>query len=109
VDYLPGNYRAGYNNTALVDQLMPVLQQVSTTPVRIDNGTYGADDFGEYARQIPGIFMRMGVTPPALEGKNVWPTHSPGFQVDDPSLAVGIRALSRMTLSYMIDAPRLSP
>ena len=29
--------------------------------------------------------------------------------VDDPSLAVGIRALSRMTLSYMIDAPRLSP
>ncbi|NMZ95064.1 amidohydrolase [Pseudomonas panacis] len=109
VDYLPGNYRAGYNNTALVDQLMPVLQQVSTTPVRIDNGTYGADDFAEYARQIPGIFMRMGVTPPALEGKNVWPTHSPGFQVDDPSLAVGIRALSRMTLSYMIDAPRLSP
>ncbi len=37
------------------------------------------------------------------------PPHSPGFQVDDPSLAVGIRALSRMTLSYMIDAPRLSP
>lgn len=45
--------------------------------------------------------MRMGVTPPALEGKTVWPTHSPGFQVDDPSLAVGIRALSRMTLAYM--------
>ncbi|GFM84163.1 N-acyl-L-amino acid amidohydrolase [Pseudomonas cichorii] len=101
IDYLPGNYRAGHNDTALVDRLLPVLQEVSTTPVKIDNGTYGADDFAEYARQIPGIFMRMGVTPPALEGKAVWPTHSPGFTVDDPSLAVGIRALSRMTLSYM--------
>ncbi|WP_397458421.1 amidohydrolase [Pseudomonas asplenii] len=101
VDYLPGGYRSGYNDTALVDRLLPVLQQVSTTAVQIDNGTYGADDFAEYARQVPGLFLRMGVTPAALEGKPVWPTHSPGFQVDDPSLAVGIRALSRMTLSYM--------
>ncbi|QXI26089.1 amidohydrolase [Pseudomonas vanderleydeniana] len=101
VDYLPGGYRAGYNDTALVDRLLPVLEQVSTTPVQVDNGTYGADDFAEYARQVPGIFMRMGVTPAALEGQAVWPTHSPGFQVDDPSLAVGIRALSRMTLNYM--------
>ncbi|WP_411959524.1 amidohydrolase [Pseudomonas sp. s4] len=99
IDYLPGNYRAGHNDTALVDSLLPVLQQASTTPVKLDNGTYGADDFAEYARQIPGIFMRMGVTPPALADKPAWPTHSPGFQVDDPSLAVGIRALSRMTLS----------
>jgi len=101
VDYLPGNYRAGHNDTALVDSLLPVLEQVSTTPVKIDAGTYGADDFAEYARQIPGVFMRMGVTPPALADKPVWPTHSPGFQVDDQALAVGIRALSRMTLRYM--------
>jgi len=101
VEYLPGNYRAGHNDTALVDRLLPVLEQVSTQPVKIDAGTYGADDFAEYARQIPGIFMRMGVTPAALADKPVWPTHSPGFQVDDQALAVGIRALSRMTLSYM--------
>ncbi|WP_273820991.1 MULTISPECIES: amidohydrolase [Pseudomonas] len=101
LEYLPGGYRSGYNDTALVDRLLPVLQQVSTSPVQIDHGTYGADDFAEYARQIPGIFMRMGVTPAELEDKPTWPTHSPGFQVDDPSLAVGIRALSRMTLIYM--------
>lgn len=101
VDYLPGGYRAGYNDTALVERMLPVLQQVSTTPVKIDNGTYGADDFAEYARKIPGLFMRMGVTPPDQEGKAIWPTHSPGFLVDDPSLAVGIRALSKMALSYM--------
>ena len=101
VAYLPGNYRAGYNDTALVDRLLPVLESVSTVPVKVDSGTYGADDFAEYARQIPGIFMRMGVTPKALADKPVWPTHSPGFQVDDGALAVGIRALARMTLSYM--------
>ncbi|MCO8170043.1 amidohydrolase [Pseudomonas sp. 21LCFQ02] len=101
VEYLPGGYRSGHNDTALVERMLPVLQQVSGTPVKIDNGTYGADDFAEYARQIPGLFMRMGVTPPALQDKPVWPTHSPGFQVDDPSLATGIKALSLMTLRYM--------
>lgn len=101
VEYLPGGYRSGHNDTALVERMLPVLQQVSGTPVKIDNGTYGADDFAEYARQIPGLFMRMGVTPPALQDKPVWPTHSPGFQVDDPILATGIKALSLMTLRYM--------
>ncbi|MFK3940245.1 amidohydrolase [Pseudomonas monteilii] len=103
VDYLPGNYRTGYNDTALVDALLPVLAQVSTTPVKIDAGTYGADDFAEYARQIPGVFMRMGVTPPALADKSVWPTHSPGFQIDDQAMAVGMLALSKLTLRFMQD------
>ncbi|NIF29102.1 amidohydrolase [Pantoea sp. Tr-811] len=101
VEYLPGNYRAGYNDTALVERMLPVLEQVSTQPVKVDSGTYGADDFAEYARQVPGLFMRMGVTPAQLADKPVWPTHSPGFQVDDHALSVGIAALSRMTLSYM--------
>ena len=103
VEYLPGNYRAGYNDTALVDYLLPVLAQVSTTPVKIDAGTYGADDFAEYARQIPGVFMRMGVTPAELANKPVWPTHSPGFQIDDQAMAVGMLALSKLTLRFMQD------
>ncbi len=101
IEYLPGGYRSGRNDTTLVERMLPVLQQVSVTPVKIDNGTYGADDFAEYARQIPGIFMRMGVTPKTLEGTAIWPTHSPGFQIDDQSLAVGVQALSLMTLRYM--------
>ncbi|WP_205300655.1 hypothetical protein [Pantoea sp. Ap-967] len=86
--------------------MLPVLEQVSTQPVKVDSGTYGADDFAEYARQVPGLFMRMGVTPAQLADKPVWPTHSPGFQVDDHALSVGIAALSRMTLSYMQAPPR---
>lgn len=38
-------------------------EDVRSTPVKIENGTYGADDFTEYARKIPGRFTRMGVTP----------------------------------------------
>lgn len=101
VEYLPGNYRAGYNDSALVERILPFLERASGAPATLDNGTYGADDFAEYARQVPAVFMRMGVTPPALAGKDVWPTHSPGFQVDDAALATGIQALTRMTLDRM--------
>ncbi|WP_235867946.1 peptidase dimerization domain-containing protein [Pseudomonas ogarae] len=64
VDYLLGNYRAGYNNTALVDQLMPVLQQVSTTPVRTDNGTRSSTwNTGEWVGYTILPSSAGGVTP----------------------------------------------
>lgn len=69
--------------------------------MKIDNDTCGTDDFAEYVRRIPGLFICMGITPPDQGANAVCPTHSPGFRIDDPGLAVGIRALSRMTLLHV--------
>jgi len=98
---LPGSYPAGYNNSALVDAVLPELEATSTQPVEIDSGVYAADDFAEYSRKIPGVFFGLGVTPPGLDPAHTWPNHSPKFLVDDNALPVGVRALSRVTLAYL--------
>lgn len=98
---LPGSYSAGYNNSALVDALLPELEATSTQPVEIGSGVYAADDFAEYSRKIPGVFFGLGVTPPGVDPAHTWPNHSPKFLVDDNALPVGVRALSRVTLAYL--------
>lgn len=101
LDIQPGSYPAGYNNTALVDKLLPELEASSQIPVRISSGVYAADDFAEYSRQIPSLFFGLGVTPEGTDPATAAPNHSPKFLVDDNALPVGIRALSRLTLSYL--------
>lgn len=94
-------YPAGYNNSALVDALLPQLKASSTLAVDIESGVYAADDFAEYSRRIPGVFFGLGVTPDGIDPAHTWPNHSPKFLVDDNALPGGVRALSRVTLAYL--------
>lgn len=101
VEILPGSYPAGYNNTDLVDKLLPELQASSKGPVSLGTGVYAADDFAEYSRRIPALFFGLGVTPEGKDPAKAWPNHPPKFLVDDQALPVGVRALSRVTLTYL--------
>ncbi len=101
VEVLPGSYPAGYNNTALVDAVLPQLQAASSVPLALESGVYAADDFAEYARKTPAVFFGLGVTPAGADPAHAWPNHSPKFLVDDQALPVGVRALSRVTLAYL--------
>lgn len=102
IDVTP-TYPAGYNNSALVDALLPQLKASSKLPVDIESGVYAADDFAEYSRKIPGVFFGLGVTPDGIDPAHTWPNHSPKFLVDDNALPVGVRALSRVTLAYLVN------
>lgn len=88
-------YPAGANDAALVERLLPALQQVG--PVRVEaNGSYAADDFAYYSRAVPSFFFGLGVAPPG----HAAPNHSPQFRVDDAALPVGTRALLHLLVSH---------
>jgi amidohydrolase len=95
-------YPPGANDPALVDRLLPALQDVAgSRPVRIDgNGSYAADDFAFYSRAVPGFFFGLGVTPPGIPPGQAAPNHSPQFVVDDAALPVGARALLHVVVSH---------
>jgi amidohydrolase len=96
-------YPPGANDPALMDRLLPALQEVAGgQPVRVDgNGSYAADDFAYYSRAVPGFFFGLGVTPP---GGPAAPNHSPQFVVDDAALPVGVRALLHVVVSHQFAA-----
>jgi len=92
-------YPAGANDAALVERLLPALQQVG--PVRVEsNGSYAADDFAYYSRAVPSFFFGLGVAPAGQAA----PNHSPQFKVDDAALPVGARALLHLLVSHQFGA-----
>jgi len=93
------NYRSGKNDPQLVESIVPVLAHLSPYKVVVDGGTYGTDDFAEFARRVPGLFIRMGATPPELSasGEYIWPTHSDKFIADDRAITLGIKTFAMLS------------
>ena len=60
----------------------------------------GAEDFSFFQRQVPGLFLLLGITPPAdvgMAGQN----HSPKFFVDESALITGVRTLAQLAVDYL--------
>ena len=55
--------------------------------------------------QVPGVFVILGVTPPAQVAKAA-ANHSPKFFVDESALVTGVRALANLAADYLFMPPR---
>ena len=53
----------------------------------------GSEDFAYYLEQRPGCFVRIGAREADWEPV---PLHSPGFDIDERSLAIGARYLEQV-------------
>ncbi len=99
-----GNYVTS-NDAALFERMRPTLQRVArgTTFGRdsIGDPTTTAEDFSQYQRRIPGLFVFLGVTPPGTDPRTAPPNHSPSFFADEAALPVGVRLLTNLALDYL--------
>ncbi len=98
----PGGYAVTVNDPELTARLRPVLeatvgkQRVITMPL-----ITGAEDFSFYAREVPGLFYFVGVTPTDKDAAQAPSNHSPLFYVDEAGMAVGMRAMLAAVNSFM--------
>ncbi|HEX2888020.1 amidohydrolase [Vineibacter terrae] len=65
-----------------------------------------SEDFSVLAREAPGVFFFLGITPAdkrpgALGMGGAAPNHSPRFFIDEAGLKLGVRALSFLTVDYL--------
>ncbi len=69
----------------------------------------GAEDFSLLAKEAPGVFFFLGVTPadkrPGTGMGGAAPNHSPRFFVDESGLKLGVRALSRLAVDFLGRSP----
>ncbi|MBP6706514.1 MAG: amidohydrolase, partial [Achromobacter sp.] len=98
-------YNATVNPPALTEQMGPTLRRVA------GEGNYGlqpkstaSEDFSFYQQKVPGLFFYLGVTPKGTDVDKAAPNHSPRFYVDESGLINGVRALSNLTVDYMLQA-----
>ena len=57
----------------------------------------GGEDFSFYAQEIPGCFIRLGVTP--ADAKPI-PVHNPAFDFNDDAIANGVELLCSLAWSW---------
>ncbi|MFL1466617.1 amidohydrolase [Marinobacter sp. HN1S83] len=99
------NYATTVNDPALTQQMLPTLKRVAPKQVFEVPLVTGSEDFSYYAKEVPGLFFFLGVTP-RENMKDAAPNHSPEFYVDDKALVTGIKALSALTSDYLQSHPR---
>jgi amidohydrolase len=91
-----------YNDPALTEKMVPTLQRVAGAErVQLVPPTMGAEDFSEFQKQVPGLFVFLGVVPEGQDLSKVAPNHSPMFFADEGALPVGVRAMAQLAIDYL--------
>ncbi|WP_354674393.1 amidohydrolase [Cupriavidus alkaliphilus] len=100
-------YNATINQPALTEKMAPTLQRVAGDGNwMITPKATASEDFSFYQEKVPGLFFNLGVTPRGQDVTKAPSNHSPEFYVDEPALINGVRALSSLTVDYMVMAQR---
>jgi amidohydrolase len=95
-------YPVTFNDVPLTEKMIGTLQNVAGKDnVKLIPAKTGAEDFSYFQQNVPGFFFFLGGMP---KGKNVAdaaPHHTPDFYVDEGSLVLGVRSLSRLATDYL--------
>jgi amidohydrolase len=98
-----------YNDPALVERMRPTVERVVAGGIpgaKVLSGpqTTTSEDFSLYQKQVPGIFMFLGITAEGVDPKTAAPNHSPKFYVDERALPIGVKLLSDLAVDYLESA-----
>jgi amidohydrolase len=92
------------NDRALTARMLPTLERTAPGRVRESRKITGAEDFSFFQREVPGLYVFLGITPPdRLE--TAASNHSPRFVVEESALLTGVRALAHLAADYLAGAP----
>jgi amidohydrolase len=97
-------YDVTVNDPALTAWSIPTLERIAGEGnVGVVDKVCGAEDFSFYQKAVPGIFLRLGCTPPDRDILESAPNHSPRFFVDEKCLTLGVKALAALALDWLSD------
>ena len=85
--------------------MAPVLKRVTDGKVAKAPLAGASEDFSFYAREVPGLFVFLGVTPPDQDPATAAPNHNPGFFVDERALVVGTRTMASLAVNFLTEEP----
>ncbi len=92
-----------FNDEALSAWLAPVLVEAAGAgAVRADaSPTTIAEDFSYLSREIPGVFYHLGASQAGVDPATAPSNHSPGFDVNEAVLPVGVKAHVLTALRFL--------
>jgi amidohydrolase len=101
VDFLKPSYLATINDASLSDKMLPTMKQIAGEKAILVPKASASEDFSEFQQKVPGLFFFLGSTDPRKDAASAAPNHSPKFEIDEASLAVGTRAMTALALDFL--------
>ena len=93
------NAPATVNDAALSRTSAALLERsLGAGNVKVVEPSMAGEDFAYFADEVPGFYFRLGVVAPGTSSGGL---HTPTFRGDDSSVAVGIKAMSRLLVDYL--------
>jgi amidohydrolase len=93
-------YPVTVNDAQLTMRMLTTLERVAGKQVIELGKVTTAEDFSYFQREIPGLFIFLGITPAEQVGKAP-ANHSPRFWLDESALIVGVRALAHLAADFL--------
>ena len=98
-------YDTTVNDEALTARMAPVLKRAADGQVAQAPLAGASEDFSFFAKEIPGLYVFLGVTPRDQDPSTAAPNHNPQFFVDEAALIVGVRTMASMTVNFLSTEP----
>lgn len=99
-------YDTTVNDEVLTAQMGPVLKRAADGKVVRTPLVGASEDFAFYAKEVPGLFVFLGVTPADRDPAKAAPNHSPRFFVDESALVVGTRTMASLAVNFLSAEPK---
>jgi amidohydrolase len=93
-------YPVTSNHPQLTTRMLPTLERIAGAQLVELGKITGAEDFTYFQREVPGLFVFLGITPKEQVG-SAPANHSPRFFVDESALVTGVRALTNLAADYL--------
>ncbi|MDJ0788236.1 MAG: amidohydrolase [Myxococcota bacterium] len=106
---IPDGYPVTYNDPGLTAAMLPSLRAVAGDGLVEGLPRTGAEDFAFFAREIPGLYVWLGIRSPDVAEGDAAPNHSPRFVVDESALPLGVRTLTQLALDFLAQRAMNAP
>ena len=94
-----------WNDPALAARMRPTLEKAAPGQVLESPLIMAAEDFSYYQREIPGLFVFLGINKAGVKAEEAATNHSPDFFVNEDALVTGVRALSLLAVDWLAGPP----
>jgi len=94
-------YPVTWNDPALTERMLPTLKRAANGKVQLIAPLTVAEDFSEFQKVVPGLFVMLGIVPDGQDPRKVAGNHSPLFFADEAALPVGMRTLGSLALDFL--------
>jgi amidohydrolase len=90
-----------YNDPVLTERMAPSLARVTGGKINPSGLWTPSEDFPSFTRNIPGLYVFLGVNKAGVKQEDAAPNHSPRFFVNEDALPTGVKAYVALATDYL--------